>query len=334
MKGLSYQLKNSFRDKLCMLTFLLPLIFGIFVNVLSNVEFDTIEAISFGIVKSGLTQDMSKWLEENGNVSIYQNQNMLNTAVNNPSTQIIGVTNEAGQLRPILSGDEWSLYKKLAGRLPQMYEERRQINAVDTSIQKTEKKHNGLRSLLIAITMVTAMFMGCTFNAMSIIGEKEDGITFINDILPMTQKDYVLQKMFVGFSGAILSTIITAFICIRIEIKGFILLLLLIILSSFIAAFLGLLIGKIANNMMVGILYIKGIMVLFIAPPILLYLLTAETSLARAFSYILPSSATFYGLMDIMNGRSGSTLKNILILIAHCIFGVMIYKKGRKRLGD
>lgn len=334
MKGLSYQLKNSFRDKLCMLTFLLPLIFGIFVNVLSSVEIDTIEEISFGIVKSDLTQDMSKWLEENGNVSIYQNQNMLNTAVNNPSTQIIGVTNEAGQLRPILSGDEWPLYKKLAGRLPQMYEERGQIDAVDISIQKTEKNQNGLRSLLIAITMVTAMFMGCTFNAMNIIGEKEDGITFINDILPMTQKDYVLQKMFLGFSGAILSTIITAFIWIRIEIKGFILLLLLIILSSFIAAFLGLLIGKIANNMMVGILYIKGIMVMFIAPPILLYLLTAETSLARAFSYILPSSATFYGLMDIMNGRSESTLKNILILIAHCIFGVMIYKKGHKRLGD
>lgn len=204
MKGLSYQLKNSFRDKLCMLTFLLPLIFGIFVNVLSSVEIDTIEEISFGIVKSDLTQDMSKWLEENGNVSIYQNQNMLNTAVNNPSTQIIGVTNEAGQLRPILSGDEWPLYKKLAGRLPQMYEERGQIDAVDISIQKTEKNQNGLRSLLIAITMVTAMFMGCTFNAMNIIGEKEDGITFINDILPMTQKDYVLQKMFVGFSGAIL----------------------------------------------------------------------------------------------------------------------------------
>ena len=60
MKGLSYQLKNSFRDKLCMLTFLLPLIFGIFVNVLSSVEIDTIEEISFGIVKSDLTQDMSK----------------------------------------------------------------------------------------------------------------------------------------------------------------------------------------------------------------------------------------------------------------------------------
>ena len=51
MKGLSYQLKNSFRDKLCMLTFLLPLIFGIFVNVLSSVEIDTIEEISLELSK-------------------------------------------------------------------------------------------------------------------------------------------------------------------------------------------------------------------------------------------------------------------------------------------
>ncbi len=33
----------------------------------------------------------------------------------------------------------------------------------------------GYQNIFIAITLIVAMFMGCTFNAMNIISEKEDG---------------------------------------------------------------------------------------------------------------------------------------------------------------
>ena len=42
------------------------------------------------------------------------------------------------------------------------------------------------------MTLITAMFMGCTFNAMNIISEKENGVTLVNEILPMTSRQYVI----------------------------------------------------------------------------------------------------------------------------------------------
>lgn len=57
----------------------------------------------------------------------------------------------------------------------------------------------GYQNIFIAITLIVAMFMGCTFNAMNIISEKEDGVALINEILPMTHRQYMMQKIFVGF---------------------------------------------------------------------------------------------------------------------------------------
>ena len=60
---------------------------------------------------------------------------------------------------------------------------------------------NDDRSVGIVVTLIVAMFMGCTFNAMNIISEKEDGVAFINEILPMTSGQYVIQKSLSGLSA-------------------------------------------------------------------------------------------------------------------------------------
>ena len=59
----------------------------------------------------------------------------------------------------------------------------------------------GLQNIFIAMTLIVAMFMGCTFNAMNMISEKENGIDLVNQILPMTQSGYEMQKISVGFTG-------------------------------------------------------------------------------------------------------------------------------------
>lgn len=52
MKGIKYQLKNIRRDKLCILTFLLPVFIGFALSLLSDVSFSSISEITFGIVKN------------------------------------------------------------------------------------------------------------------------------------------------------------------------------------------------------------------------------------------------------------------------------------------
>lgn len=72
MKGLKYQLKNIRRDKMCILTFLLPIIAGIAIHLLSGVNLQTVSEASFGILKNDLSQEASLWLKANGNLTQYE----------------------------------------------------------------------------------------------------------------------------------------------------------------------------------------------------------------------------------------------------------------------
>ncbi|NYB75485.1 ABC transporter permease [Sedimentibacter hydroxybenzoicus DSM 7310] len=325
MRGIYHQLKNIRRDKMCILSFLLPVIVGLAINLLSDVSFSTLGETAFGIVQNDLTEEMADWVEQNGSVTVYEDMEGLQMAVIDPATQMIGVVRDSGTIKSILSGDEFQLYKTIGDKLPQLFEEREAMRLVAVEARPAQSDSLWPKSLLIVITMVTAMFMGCTFNAMSIIGEKEDGISFINEILPMTQQEYVFQKISLGLVGGILSTIATAFACMKIEIEQLFPLLLLIVLSAFISALIGMYIGRFSSGLMAGIVYIKMIMILFIAPPILFYLMIPADSIGRILSYLLPSSAAFYGLMDLVNGRGQNISSYFAVLLIHCVVWMLFY---------
>ena len=69
MKRLTYQLKNLRKDKLCLLTFLLPIVVGIVINVLPAMNTQTLGEMSFGCVKSDLPAKTVRWLRENGTLT-------------------------------------------------------------------------------------------------------------------------------------------------------------------------------------------------------------------------------------------------------------------------
>lgn len=325
MRGIYYQLKNIRRDKMCIMSFLLPVIVSLAINLLSDVSFSTLGKTAFGVIQYDLTEEMTIYLEQNGSVTVYEDIEGLRRAVIDPATQMIGVVRDGGTIKAILSGDELQLYKIIGDNLPRFFEEREAVNSVDVEVSTPQSNNLWIKSLLIVITMVTAMFMGCTFNAMSIIGEKEDGISFINEVLPMTQKEYVFQKIFLGLVGGILSAAAAAFVCMRIETEQLFPLLLLIVLSAFISALIGIYIGQFSGELMSGIVYIKMIMILFIAPPILFYLTIPADSIGRALSYLLPSSAAFYGLMDLLNGCRQNIGTYLAVLFIHCVAYLLLY---------
>lgn len=325
MKGLRYQFKSICHDKLCILAFLLPVIIGVAISMLSEVSFSSISEIAFYAIENDLSDDTTQWLQANGGITIFPNIASLESAVNNPSTQGIGVLQNGTGIKTFISGDELQINTVIGNILPNLYNERNNIDLSKITIIPAKSNDDALISLFIVITMVTAMFMGCTFNAMSIIGEKEDGISFINETLPMTKKEYIIQKISLGFVGGVLSAILTALVCIRITASQAIPLLLLIVLSAFLAALVGLFIGYLSSGLMIGIIYIKAVMILFLAPPILFYLVTSPDSWLYALSYLFPSSATFYGLMNLLNGQLRRVGANIIILFVHCIVWLLLF---------
>lgn len=371
--ALNYQMKSIRRDKLCILTFLLPILVGLALNLLSDLNFSAAAESAFGILKNDLAAETVSWLRQYGSVTKYDTLEQLEAAVIEPSTQVIGIlsddsgsmsggseiqTGDSGilsggseiqaddsgiqasgssipsdasgipssgpRIRAFRSGDETTRIAASADLLPALYASRGLMSQYKIEMLPTPADGEMMKHLLIVITMVTAMFMGCTFNAMSIISEKEDGILYINEILPMTKAQYALQKIMVGFLGGTISTVLTALICIRLRAAQLLPLLLLIVLSAFIAALTGLFIAKFSESLMVGIVYIKLVMILFLAPPILFYLLFPAGGVLHTLSYLLPSSATFYGLMKLLNG-SGGLGKELAVLAVHCGVWFLLY---------
>lgn len=357
--ALNYQMKSIRRDKLCILTFLLPILVGLALNLLSDLNFSAATESAFGILKNDLSAETVSWLRQYGSVTEYDTREQFEAAVIKPSTQVIGILSDASGsmsggsgiqaddsgilsggseilpgdseilssgsgIQAFRSGDETTRIAATADLLPALYAGRDLMSQYKIEMLPSPADGEMMKHLLIVITMVTAMFMGCTFNAMSIISEKEDGILYINEILPMTKAQYALQKIMVGFLGGTLSTVLTALICIRLRAAQLLPLLLLIILSAFFAALTGLFIAKFSESLMVGIVYIKLVMILFLAPPILFYLLFPAGGVLHTLSYLLPSSATFYGLMKLLNG-SGGLGKELAILAAHCGVWFLLY---------
>ena len=220
MKGLIYQLKSVRKDKFCMMSFLLPVVVAVALNFVGSIDLSSLGEFQFGVVAHDTTSEMENWLEEYGSVTVYQTREELILAINEPSTNLIGVERNGNGIKTIISGDELGTWQQTANTLPSLYEQRE--TSAQTSMQVLERPDilAGYQNIFIAITLIVAMFMGCTFNAMNIISEKEDGVALVNEILPMTSRQYMLQKIFIGFVFGCLSAIVTAAICFRLSAAG------------------------------------------------------------------------------------------------------------------
>ena len=265
MRGLIYQLKSVWKDRFCMMSFLLPIIVALALNFIGGIDLSSVSEFQFGVLENDLSAQTIVWLERYGSVTIYESQEELITAVNEPSTYMIGVKADGDSIQTMVSGDELDLFRQTADTLPALYEGRESAGQISITVLERPDMMAGFQNIFIGMTLIVAMFMGCTFNAMNMITEKENGVDLVNQILPMKQSGYVMQKIFVGFIGGSLSAILTASCYFRLSVWNALLMLVLIILSTFIAALIGLFIGKFSESLMVGVVTIKMIMILFMA---------------------------------------------------------------------
>ncbi len=331
MKGLRYQLKSILHDKFCLMTFLLPIVVAAALNFVGAIDFSALGELHFGTLKDDLPTQTVAWLEQYGSVTTYPTAEELTDAIKEPSTNLIGVKADGSSIRTILSGDELDIFRQTADTLPDLYEQRNTAAQTEVHVLERPNVMAGFQDMFIAVTLIVAMFMGCTFNAMNMISEKEDGVAFINEILPMTHSQYIMQKLFVGFICGCLSSIITVCICFRLSLQNAALMLVLIVLSAFVAALIGVFIGRVSSGMMVGVVYIKIVMLLFMAVPILSFLVGISRPLLSTVCYLVPSQATFEGIMDLSTGSGIVAVKDIFILAAHCLLWFLLYLLLSKR---
>lgn len=336
MKGLSYQLKSVLRDKFCLMTFLLPILVAVALNFMGSIDLSSLGELHFGVLENDLPPQTITWLERYGPVTAYGTQDELTAAINEPSTNVIGVKADGDSLKTAISGDELDIFQRAAATLPTLYEQREDAEQAVIQILERSDILESFQDIFIPAVLIVAMFMGCTFNAMNIISEKEDGVAFVNEILPMTPSQYIMQKVVVGFLFGSLSSIITACICFQLSWQSFGIMLALIVLSSFVAALIGLFIGKLSEGLMIGVVYIKIIMLVFIAVPIVCALIGVSGPLA-VLCNLVPSQPAFDGTMALSAGNTGAAIKDAGILSIHCVVWpalyVLIFTQRKKRAG-
>ena len=120
MKGLLYQLKSVLRDKFCLMTFLLPIVVAAILNFAVSMDVSSLEDFQFGILEGDLASQTITWLERYGRVIVYGTQEELIDAINEPSTNLIGVEKEGNGIGTMLSGDELDIFKQTANTLPNL----------------------------------------------------------------------------------------------------------------------------------------------------------------------------------------------------------------------
>lgn len=325
MKGLRYQLKSVLKDKFCLMTFLLPIVVAAALNFVGSIDFSKLGEFHFGILSGDLAAQNVVWLERYGAVTAYPTEKELFHAVNEPSTNLIGVEAAGNGIKTFLSGDELDLFRQTAETLPTLFKLRESAGQAEIQILERPDIMAGYQDMFITTILIVAMFMGCTFNAMNMISEKENGVALVNEILPMARSRYIMQKVTVGFICGCLSSIITACICFRLSLQNAVIMLVLIVLSAFVAALIGLFIGRFSDGLMVGVVYIKIVMLLFIAVPILYFLLGVSDPVVSAVCYIMPSQAAFEGIINLSIGKTTTVMKDILILTIHCTAWFLLY---------
>ena len=210
MKGLKYQLKSVLRDKFCLMTFLLPILVAVALNFMGSIDLSSLGELHFGVLENDLSPQTVAWLEQYGPVTAYRTQEELVAAINEPSTNVIGVKADGNSIKTAISGDELDIFRQAAVTLPTLYEQRQNAEQAEVQVLERPDILKNFQGIFIPAVLIVAMFMGCTFNAMNIISEKEDGVAFINEILPMTPSQYIFQKVVVGFLFGSLSSIVTA----------------------------------------------------------------------------------------------------------------------------
>ena len=333
MKGLKYQLKSVLRDKFCLMTFLLPILVAVALKFMGSIDMSSLGELHFGVLENDLPPQTVTWLERYGPVTVYGTQEELTAAIREPSTNVIGVAADGDSLKTAISGDELDVFQQAAATLPALYDQRAGTGQAEVQILERPDILENLQGIFIPAVLIVAMFMGCTFNAMNIISEKEDGVAFVNEILPMSPSQYILQKVVVGFLFGSLSSIVTACICFRLTWQNIGVMLALILLSSFVAALMGLFIGRFSEGLMIGVVYIKIIMLVFIAVPIVCALIGVSGPLAILCN-VVPSQPAFVGMMALSAGKMGTAVKDVGILAIHCIAWFALYAlisaKGKK----
>lgn len=322
MLRLLIQLKTVIRDKIALLSFSLPIITAIIVLVIGDNSIAGIDTHMFGVVTNNLDKSTIRAIDQLGVIHYFDNVEQLIHGINDPSNEVIGIMLHDDNLEVLVSGDETSRTTELAKNIVFMLN-RSKENVVTNKILAANE-FSEFKDIIFAMIILMSLFIGSTFNVMNVISEKESGINRIYGTLPTNSQNYLIEKVIIGFLSSVIVSMLTITILMGDMMKVLIMLPLAIIVSL-ITSVIGLLLGIISDGFVIGISYIKLLMVAFMAIPIVEHMLIKNNTVKMILN-ILPPVSTFNGIIAVFNDEYSLLFYSIMLLLLNCMFLLFIYK--------
>ena len=157
MKGLIYQLKSVRKDKFCIMSFFLPVMAAMALNMAGSIDLSSLGEYYFCVVDGGVTDEAREWLMGYGDVTVCQTREEWLSAIREPSTNLIGVEMDGNSIKTALSGDELPLWQQTAATLPALYEQRELSAGVRIQTLEQPDVLTGFQYIFMAMTLITAM---------------------------------------------------------------------------------------------------------------------------------------------------------------------------------
>ncbi|MCM1989365.1 ABC transporter permease [Oceanirhabdus seepicola] len=322
ISSLYIQSKFVLRDKIIIISILLPIFLGIFIRVYTPDMMTVGNQIA--VIKDDLSDETIKKLREIAIVTEFSDLNEVKERVLVTKDEIIGVVLEhsAGDYKYVLEGNETTRALKDLDVIDNYLRGNNTVNKLSTEI--LPNSDNEMKYFLMTLTMIIALYMGSTLIAFNIIEENECGINNINKILPVSTKQYIIYKIIVGLIGTILITSVTGVILIGKAYFQYLFLFSLI--SACCSSCLGLYLGLFSKDLISGIIYIKVILLVFIFVPVIGFIMPNEFTVFKKLFYLIPTYSMFEGFWSIIKfGDVTSMIKNMAIVLAHTVIGYVAY---------
>lgn len=170
MKGIRYQLKSVLKDKFCLMTFLLPIIVAVALNFMGSIDMSSLGELHFGVLENDLSPQAVTWLERYGPVTFYETPEELIAAINEPSTNVIGVKADGASIKTAIAGDELDIYQQTAATLPALYEQRADAEQAEVLTLERPDILESLQGIFIPAVLIVAMFIRARYLPMNNCG--------------------------------------------------------------------------------------------------------------------------------------------------------------------
>ncbi|MEN8906116.1 MAG: ABC transporter permease [Clostridiales bacterium] len=204
-------LKVNRRDFLSLYIMVIPILFGIAINLIAPSVNDT--TINIALIENENLK-MEEYLKDFAKVYTYKNIEEIEERVNGRDELFAYVSNENGYY-VLYQGNEMEELVDYAKMLLVFFEEDVEISDSTSTIHDFGQDVPPLKKLLVNILMMFSAVLGGMLIAINIIEEKVDRTIRAIHLTPISRTGYILGKSIIGilipFYGSVAMLVITGF---------------------------------------------------------------------------------------------------------------------------